>query len=129
MTLLEIMIVIFIIGIIGSVMGYKMGGSIDEGRAFKTKQSSRKIYEVLNLELAKGSTIEPDHDGLKAALKNSNLVRNPSVLLKDGWGKPFDFEFDRLEKGEVRFTSEKFHAYCEKKGVDEIYPWQEDDED
>ena len=37
MTLLEVMIVIFIIGIISSVIGYNMKGSLEKAKAFKTE--------------------------------------------------------------------------------------------
>ena len=37
LTLIEIMIVIVLIGLIGSVIGANMKGSLDEGKAFKTK--------------------------------------------------------------------------------------------
>ena len=59
MTLLEIMIVIFIIGIIGSVIGYNMRGSLDNGKAFKTKEGSRKLYEIIQLERQEKILIQP----------------------------------------------------------------------
>ena len=55
MTLLEIMIVIFIIGIIGSVIGYNMKGSLEEGKAFKTQEGIKQLYEIFHLEMAKGT--------------------------------------------------------------------------
>ena len=42
MTLLEVMIVIFIIGIIGSIVGYNMKGSMEKARAFKRVRGSKK---------------------------------------------------------------------------------------
>ena len=39
LTLLEIMIVIVLIGIIGSVIGVNMKGSLDAGKAFKSDTS------------------------------------------------------------------------------------------
>ncbi len=56
MTLLEIMIVIFIIGIISSVIGYNMKGSLEKAKAFKTTEGIKKITEIFELELAQGTT-------------------------------------------------------------------------
>ena len=132
MTLLEIMIVIFIIGIIGSVVGYNMRGSLDQGKAFKTKESTRKIYEILQLEEARGSLIPDGTVNFEAAvckiLKGSGFVRNVSQITKDGWGNPFNFFLDD-KSGELRFTSQKYETYCEKKEIKTEYPWEEEEQD
>lgn len=131
MTLLEIMIVIFIIGIIGSVVGYNMRGSLDQGKAFKTKEATRKIYEILQLEEARGNLI-PDgtvdfQKKVCAILKESGFVRNASQITKDGWGNPFDFSLDD-QSGELHFTSARYEAYCMKKEIKTEYPWEEEEE-
>ncbi len=126
MTLLEIMIVIFIIGIIGSVVGYNMRGSLDQGKAFKTKQGARKIYEIVQLEEARGKTLSDDgnlSDTISKILISSGLVKNTKDLMKDGWGNKYKF---KIEEGDLRFSSEKYEAFCEKKGVEKEYPWEED---
>ncbi|MCB1080540.1 MAG: hypothetical protein AB7N99_01630 [Simkaniaceae bacterium] len=130
MTLLEIMIVIFIIGIIGSVIGYNMRGSLDQGKAFKTKEAARKLYEIVLLEEANGNRVPQDannpYEAIKNTLNQSDLVRRSKDLLEDGWGNPFAFDYD-AEHSEWRFTSEKYNAYCEKKGITPEYPWDEED--
>ncbi len=129
MTLLEIMIVIFIIGIIGSVVGYNMRGSLDQGKAFKTKEGARKLYEIVQLEEAQNANIFKDiSDGkieptiIVGILESSGLVRNPREIVRDGWGDSYEFELDRRK---LRFHSEKYDAYCERKGVEREYPWEE----
>ncbi len=124
MTLLEIMIVIFIIGIIGSVIGYNMRGSLDEGKAFKTKEAARKLYEIIELEIAKGAKPTTDSKEIEALLKQSGLVRKPADLLCDGWQNAFSFYMDG--ESHVRFNSTKYEEYCEKKGKPRDYPWEED---
>lgn len=125
MTLLEIMIVIFIIGIIGSVIGYKMKGSLDKGKAFKTKEGIAKIYEIVELERGyqnvnlKEGKIE---DTVLALLENSGLVRNPNALLKDGWGSDYALTYDDKED-EFRVHSQKYVDYCQKNGLTAEYPW------
>ncbi len=89
LTLLEIMIVIVLIGIIGSVIGYNMKGSLDAGRAFKTEYAIEQITDILMLEVAKGEeSIEQVVEKASAHLKNSGLVKDVKKLLQDGWGAP-----------------------------------------
>ena len=130
MTLLEIMIVIFIIGIIGSVVGYNMRGSLDQGKAFKTKEAARKLYEIVLLEEAIDNPLSNDSgdlsDSIRKVLSKSELVRRPKDLMQDGWGNEFEFKYDK-KKNEIRFSSMKYNAYCEKKGIKAEYPWEEED--
>ena len=128
MTLLEIMIVIFIIGIIGSVMGYNMQGSLNQGKAFKTKEAAAKLYEILLLEDANSSIISNDNsqpfEAIEKVLFDSNLVRRTKDIMQDGWGSNFEFEFNN-ELNEWRFFSVKYNDYCKKKNIKTEYPWEE----
>ena len=127
MTLLEIMIVIFIIGIVGSVIGYNMRGSLDQAKAFKTKEAARKLYEIVLLEEASQNKVSADssdpYGEIFKVLKSSDLVRRPNNIMKDGWGNKFVFSF---EESEWHFYSEKYESYCSKKGVETDYPWEEE---
>ncbi len=126
MTLLEIMIVIFIIGIITSVVGFNMRGSLDKGKAFKTKQGVHKLYEIVQLQEAQGYALQDDEDlitQVKSLLDSSGLVRKADDLMKDGWGNPYHFE---IAKEGFRATSQKYEDYCEQKNIKDRYPWQED---
>jgi len=134
MSLLEVMVVIFIIGIIGSVVGYNMRGSLDHGKAFKTKESARKLYEIVVFESLSNNSIPPDtpnpipKDMVRDVLSKSDLVRRPKDLIKDGWGEPFVFYIDDKTK-ELRCSSEKYELYCTQKGIETEYPWEKDDVD
>lgn len=126
MTLLEIMIVIFIIGIITSVIGYNMRGSLDKGKAFKTKQGVHKLYEIVQLQEAQGYALKSDDElaaQVKSLLENSGLVRKAEDLMKDGWGNPYHLE---IVDGDLRATSQKYEDYCAKKNIEDRYPWSED---
>jgi prepilin-type N-terminal cleavage/methylation domain-containing protein len=115
MTLLEVMIVIFIIGIIGSVVGYNMKGSLEKGKVFKTEHAMRQIEEILTLEMAKDRIEEKqmnEKQKIKEVLKESGLVRNPDEIMKDGWGKEFDIT---IVNGEVNVTSTNYENYKNKK--------------
>ena len=123
MTLLEIMIVIFIIGIIGSVIGYNMKGSLDKGRAFKTREGINKIYEIVQLEEAQGKTLSREGDlqeNVQNFLENSGMVRRPEEMIQDGWGKPYVFE---IVDDELQMTSRRYENYCERNDIEKSYPW------
>lgn len=126
-TLLEIMIVIFIIGIIGGVIGYNMKGSLDEGRAFKCQQGSRQVYDILTLKMADGTPRDIILENPQAVLDENGFVNNPKKLLKDGWGQ--DFEFRKLDNEEFIVYSDKWYHYLRSKkkmtdqDMQEEYPW------
>ena len=111
-TLIEIMIVIFLISLIGGVIGYNMKGSLEKGRAFKTEQAMNQIDDILQLEAAKG---ELTHCQIAAqaqtVLENSGLVKNPEEFVKDGWGKKFSI---KANGEDFEIVSEKYQQYCDK---------------
>jgi len=113
-TLMEIMIVIVLIGLIASVIGMNMKGSLDAGKAFKTEQAQEKIADILSLAIAKGE-VSSEEAITKAdkVLKNSGLVKDPEKFLKDGWNEPFAIKAN--SHGEIEVTSEKLKTYKAKK--------------
>jgi hypothetical protein len=108
LTLLEIMIVIMLIGLIGSVIGFNMKGSLDRGRAFKTKKAQEQIEDILMLEVARGVPIEDVVAKRKEYLENSGLVKNAKELLKDGWGHEFEV---KARHDKIIVTSEQLKKY------------------
>jgi len=112
-TLLEIMIVIFLIGLIGSIVGYSMKGSLTEGKAFKTKQAIVRITDLLELELARGSTPTEINDNLEGVLTSQKVVKNVQTLLKDGWGDKMKVHVNA--DGEIKVTSTNLENYEAKK--------------
>ncbi len=93
-TLLEIMIVIFLIGLIGSVIGYNVKGSLEEGKAFRSEQGVSKIKDILQMEIASGISVEEIVNNPKFYLKRTGLVADAGKLLKDGWGQPYIIKQD-----------------------------------
>lgn len=112
MTLLEIMIVIFLIGTIASVIGYNMKGSLDKGKAFKTEQAQKQIRDILLLEIANGRTLSEVLKKPKHFLENSGLVRDSESLLKDGWG--FKMKIEPSGEEDLTVTSEGLIRYNRK---------------
>jgi len=91
-TLLEIMIVIFLIGLIGSVIGVNMKGSMDKGRAFKTTRAIEQMKDIFELQLANGGvTIDQLIAEPAKYLKRSGMVKDPDRMILDGWNQPFVF--------------------------------------
>lgn len=127
MTLLEIMIVIFIIGLIGSVIGYNMQGSLQEGKAFKSQQGSKQIYDLLQLEMVKSDLTATDIEkSPKAYLEMTGFVRNVDKYLKDGWGKSYIIT---ANGDDLYVTSTDWVKYLKEKKkktdtqISEDFPW------
>lgn len=104
LTLLEIMIVIVLIGLIGSVLGFSMKGSLDKGKIFKTERAMQLIEDALMLEIAKGASITDVLNDKEKYLERSGMVKKASSILKDGWGDPFIIE---EKDGQIIVTSQK----------------------
>lgn len=108
-TLIEIMIVMFLIALIAGVITYNYRGSLDEGKAFKTKAAMDKIETILNLAVAEDPSLM-DHISSEwvKVIQSSPLVKNPDDLIKDGWGTPFQVS---AEGNVIRVYSPKFEEY------------------
>jgi general secretion pathway protein G len=89
LTLLEIMIVIFLITLITGVIGYNMKGSLDKGKAFRTVQAQAQLHDMLLLALADGEPMSKILESPQPVLKKLGLAKDPDKLLKDGWGELF----------------------------------------
>lgn len=111
-TLMEIMIVVFLIGLIGSVIGYNMKGSLEKGKAFKTERAIEQVEDILNLQIAQGCEPEEVISSPSHFLRQAGHSK-PDLLLKDGWGREIQISWDS-EKGEVFCSSEKWTEYQAK---------------
>ena len=130
MTLLEIMVVIFIIGLIGTVIGVNMKGSLEEGKAFKSEKGSKQVYDLLSLEVSRGSLQLSGltHAKAIAALSESGLASDVNKLIEDGWGKSYQLYVSEKDQ-EIRVVSENFSNYLQNKKkmrtsqIKKKYPW------
>lgn len=120
-TLVEMMIVMFLIAMIIGVIAYNYTGSLDEGKAFKTKAGIDKIHTVLDLYLA---THPEERDNIdtewKNILRRSQLVKNADDLSKDGWGDDYQVS-TRGQDGEIEIISKKYNEYQAKKGAGSLF--------
>lgn len=113
-TLLEIMIAISLVVLIGGVMAYNMKGSLEEGKAFKTKQAAARIRDILELQIAQGGhTPQEVIDNAEGFLEASGMVKKGKDLLTDGWNGTFDI---RLKKnGDIVVSSQALISYEQRK--------------
>lgn len=120
-TLLEIMIVVLLIGIISSVLGINMKGSLDEGKAFKSREGAKQIRDILLMQVENDDKLKSmieinDEAAIEIFLKLSGLVADPKKLLVDGWGNPYHYEIHQDEGFiDLIVRSEKLEAYEAKK--------------
>ncbi len=122
LTLIEVMVVLFLITLVISVLTYSMRGSMDKGRAFKTEQRKRQISQMLMMsdaDLGSGDVTPQVAD----ALRRTGLVSKPADFLLDGWGNPMSVEYT---DGRYKVTSAKYAEYMRK----QYGPtWQEPEEE
>jgi len=108
-TLIEMMIVMFLIALIVGVVGYNYRGTLEEGKAFKTKAGIERLETILNLAVAENSNLLDDiESNWPDIIKNHPLVSNPSALIRDGWGNEYDV---RVENGEIVVSSSRYADY------------------
>ncbi len=110
-TLIEMMIVMFLIALITGVVAYNYRGTLDEGKAFKTKAGIEKIENILSLAMADDPSLGGDW---KEVIRRSPLVQNPDALIKDGWGVEYTVAVNP-DTGRVEVSSQKLEAYQNSK--------------
>lgn len=106
-TLIEIMIVMFLIALITGVIGYNYIATLDKGKAFKSKAAIEKLETILSLKKAENPDADIKSDW-QEIVRKSPLVKDPNALLKDGWGNEFEVSEDN---GNIKVTSKKLEAY------------------
>lgn len=118
LTLLEIMIVIFIITLITGAIGYNMRGTLDRGRAFRTEQGKEQLHDLLLICLASEDKVDAETIAKKPAvyLQRSGLAKDPNRLILDGWKNPFTITVTK-DKSDFDIRSEAWEKYKKKKGI------------
>ncbi len=108
-TLIEMMIVMFLIALITGVVAYNYRGSLDEGKVFKTKQGMEKLEMILNLRVAENPELI---DNLTSTwpeiIKHDPLVKDPNAIIKDGWGQQYEVS---VENNIIKVRSPKYNEY------------------
>jgi general secretion pathway protein G len=112
-TLLEIMIVIFLITLITGTIGYNMKGTLDRGRAFRTEQGQEQLHDLLLMCLADSNDPDAIASNPAGALKKTGLAKDPDKLVTDGWGKPFVITVTR-DRSDFAIKSPELTKYLNK---------------
>lgn len=125
-TLVEMMIVMFLIAMITGVIAYNYTGSLEEGKAFKTKNGMEKIHTILDLYYA----VHPDEIShveteWKNIIGSSQLVKNSKELTLDGWGVEYKVSHSR-EGGDIEISSDKYTQYATAKGKNSLFVKEKD---
>lgn len=108
-TLIEMMIVMFLIMLIFGVVGYNMSGSLEKGKVFATRAGMKKVEQILNLAVAENpSLLENIESHWKGIVSASPLADKGSAITKDGWGVEYEVH---VENDQVVVTSKKFEDY------------------
>jgi general secretion pathway protein G len=108
-TLIEIMIVMFLIALIAGVITYNYRGSLDEGKAFKTQAAIDKVETILNLSVAEDPSLLNDLPSTwMSIIARSPLVKNAKDLTHDGWGNEFKVSVD---DNVIHVYSPKYNEY------------------
>lgn len=110
LSLLEIMIVIFLITLVTGTIGYNMKGSLDKGKAFRTEQAKEQLHDLLLVCFDEVRDGEKIANNPKHYLEKSGIAKNPEQLIKDGWNQKFTIRF---EGGDFKIESENLNKYKE----------------
>lgn len=110
-TLLEIMIAILLITLITGAIGYNMRGTLDKGKAFRTRQAQEQLRDLLLICMSEDTSADAITKEPEKCLKKLGLAKDPKKLLVDGWGEPFKIT---VEGTEVTVESEQLKLYEKK---------------
>lgn len=111
LTLLEVMIVIFLITLITGAIGYNMRGALDKGKVFRTNQAKEQLHDLLLICLHEGGKPEEIAANPVKALSDLGLAKDPEHLVLDGWNTKFEIKptADKLD-----FSIESSHMPSQK---------------
>ncbi len=97
-TLLEIIIVIFLITLITGAIGYSMKGTLDKGKVFRTEQAIEQLKDLFIMCVAEGESPDKIVNDPEAILRKYALAKNPKEIVKDGWGEKFQISYMKKQK-------------------------------
>lgn len=113
-TLIEVMIVMFLIALITGVLAYNYKGSLDKGKEFKTKAGIERLETILNLAVSEHPSLLKEIDEhWEEVVKSSPLVQNAKDLIYDGWGNKYHVEVNA--EGDIEVSSTGLKEYREKR--------------
>lgn len=108
-TLIEMMIVMFLIMLIVGVLAFNISGSLEKGKVFATQAGMKKVEQILNLATAEDPNLL-DHleSNWKVIVQKSPLSDGSNSLIRDGWGNEYEVH---VEEGQIVVYSKKYDDY------------------
>jgi type II secretory pathway pseudopilin PulG len=113
LTIIETLIVIFLITLISGAVGYNLKGTLDKGRAFRTELAKEQLENLLLICVEEGEKPETVSRDPESYLEKYNLAKNSKKLTEDGWGVPFKIEYNKKSHQFIA-RSDALDAYKEK---------------
>lgn len=89
MTLLEIMVVIILVGLIGTVVGVAVIRQFQRGKVGVAKNQVCNLVQIVNQYNVEKNKYPSQSEGLQA-LKSSGIMKR---VPKDPWGRPYVYKF------------------------------------
>ncbi len=117
-TLIEMIVVMILIATITGALAYNYRESLNEGKAFKTREGIARIEAIITIFLAENPQ-DPTNVKWDDVIRSSSLIKDPDTFLKDGWGQPYDIRVYNDDHGEVKISihSQEYDRYKQKKGI------------
>jgi general secretion pathway protein G len=113
LTLIEVMIVLFLIGMVISVLTYSMKGSMDEGKCFKARQRALQIEQLLMMVAAQtNESLEAVASDPAAYLERTGMVKKGTEFMTDPWGKPM---LVSVEDNQIIVKSSEYETLMRKR--------------
>lgn len=115
LTLLEIILVIFLITLITGAIGYNMKGTLDRGKAFRTEQARAELHDLLLVAVSEGRSFSDVLQNKEKYIRDAGLAKNPDKLFEDGWGNKFSIALNK-DKDDFVIESDALTKYYKKIG-------------
>lgn len=99
-TIIEIMVVVFIIGLLASVIVPNLIGRTDEAKVIKAKQDIMVLENALEMYRLDNGFYPSTDQGLEALVEKANIEPMPKIwrqggyikkLQQDPWGRPYQY--------------------------------------
>jgi general secretion pathway protein G len=89
MTLIEIMVVVIIIGLIGTAVAVNVIGRLNDAKVQTAKSDIIKIADSLDQYKMMRNTYPSSEEGLDVLIREKFLKANKDGKIKDPWGKDY----------------------------------------
>jgi general secretion pathway protein G len=101
-TLVEILVVVFIIGLLATIVGVSVGGQSDKAKVVAAKANLKEIESALHLYKLDNGFYPTSSEGLAALIERPSTARkwnedgylNQSSIPQDPWGYPYVYMSD-----------------------------------